>query len=136
MSRYFLDSGYVLPLELSDGQGHKKVSHHWSQLLGGSFPELTTTTFVFDEIVTYFNSRGYHQKALKVGNKFLRSTRVNLIHVDQPLLELGWAYLSRYQDKRYSLTDCISFVVMEQNGIKTALSVDHHFEQAGFRIEP
>jgi len=38
------------------------------------------------------------------------------------------------RDKPWSLTDCISFVVMEQLGLVDALSADHHFEQAGFNI--
>lgn len=37
-------------------------------------------------------------------------------------------------DKDWSLTDCISFVVMEQHGISEALTADHHFEQAGFTV--
>lgn len=36
-------------------------------------------------------------------------------------------------DKEWSLTDCISFRIMEQEGIDEALSFDHHFEQAGYR---
>jgi hypothetical protein len=35
-------------------------------------------------------------------------------------------------DKDWSLTDCISFVVMRQRGLTEALTGDHHFEQAGF----
>jgi predicted nucleic acid-binding protein len=35
-------------------------------------------------------------------------------------------------DKAWSLTDCISFVVMNQHGLTEALTGDHHFEQAGF----
>ena len=31
------------------------------------------------------------------------------------------------------LTDCISFVVMEERGITDALAYDQHFVQAGFR---
>lgn len=31
------------------------------------------------------------------------------------------------------MTDCISFVVMEEHGIRDALTADHHFTQAGFR---
>jgi len=35
-------------------------------------------------------------------------------------------------DKNWSLTDCISFVVMQEHGITEALTADRHFEQAGF----
>jgi hypothetical protein len=31
------------------------------------------------------------------------------------------------------MTDCISFVVMQERGIFEALTTDHHFQQAGFR---
>lgn len=36
------------------------------------------------------------------------------------------------EDKEWSLTDCISFVVMEREGLTEALTGDHHFEQAGY----
>jgi predicted nucleic acid-binding protein len=31
------------------------------------------------------------------------------------------------------LTDCLSFVVMSDHGLSDALTVDAHFEQAGYR---
>jgi predicted nucleic acid-binding protein len=43
-------------------------------------------------------------------------------------------FFSVRPDKEWSLTDCISFVVMNERGITDALTSDHHFEQAGFQI--
>ena len=34
--------------------------------------------------------------------------------------------------KEWGLTDCASFVIMEENAITHALTTDHYFEQAGF----
>jgi hypothetical protein len=36
-------------------------------------------------------------------------------------------------DKNWSLTDCLSFTVMKDNGLRVALTGDQHFEQAGFQ---
>jgi predicted nucleic acid-binding protein len=35
-------------------------------------------------------------------------------------------------DKGYSLTDCISMLIMRQHGINEALTSDDHFTQEGF----
>ena len=43
----------------------------------------------------------------------------------------GLSYVRR-PDKAWSLTDCISFVVMTDRGLTEALTGDHHFEQARF----
>src|SRR5208282_5143253 len=43
-------------------------------------------------------------------------------------------FFSARPDKEWSLTDCISFVVMNERGMTDALTSDHHFEQAGFQI--
>ena len=36
-------------------------------------------------------------------------------------------------DQRWSVTDCSSFLIMEERGITDALAYDRDFEQAGFR---
>jgi uncharacterized protein len=37
-------------------------------------------------------------------------------------------------DKDWSLTDCLSFVVMERRHLTEALTTDGHFEQAGLKV--
>ena len=41
-------------------------------------------------------------------------------------------YRSRL-DKTWGVTDCTSFLIMEEKGISEALSFDRDFQQAGFR---
>jgi uncharacterized protein len=36
-------------------------------------------------------------------------------------------------DKNWSLTDCASFFIMKEQGLKAALTHDRHFAQAGFQ---
>jgi len=55
--------------------------------------------------------------------------------VVEPSAELfaaGVAFYAGRPDKDWPLTDCISFVVMEREGIREALTGDRYFEQAGF----
>ena len=80
MNRAFLDTSYVLALELANDQNHSAATEHWRQF-AGVFPALVTTSYVFDEAVTFFNSRGHHAKAVDVGSHLLQSAAVELIHV-------------------------------------------------------
>jgi predicted nucleic acid-binding protein len=50
------------------------------------------------------------------------------------LFSAGLELFRSRRDKEWSLTDCMSFVVMRERGITDALTNHHHFEQAGFRI--
>ena len=45
-------------------------------------------------------------------------------------------WLQRFDDQDFSLTDAVSFSVMQQRGIREALALDHHFVVAGFEVVP
>lgn len=131
MKPLFLDAGYVIALEAADDQHHTTAIQGWHKLTQ-ALPPLITTSYVFDEIVTFFNSRGRHDKAVEIGNRLLESAKIEVIQVNEDLFYAGWQFLQKHNDKNYSLTDCISFVVMKQHGVKSALTFDGHFVQAGF----
>jgi len=99
-------------------------------------PRLVTTSYVFDEVVTFFNSRNRHAKAVEIGNLLWASPSVELIHINEPLFDEGWRFFIQHSDKSYSLTDCVSLVVMKRLRIRKALTFDKHFVQAGYGIEP
>jgi predicted nucleic acid-binding protein len=58
---------------------------------------------------------------------------VMIFEADKQLFEVGLTLFRNRPDKEWSLTDCISFAVMEREGLTEALTGDHHFEQAGFK---
>ncbi len=58
---------------------------------------------------------------------------IEIIPAERWLLVRGIDLYARRPDKAWSLTDCISFVVMGERGLAEALTGDHHFEQAGYR---
>lgn len=89
MRALFLDTGYLLALELAHDQHHPQAQRHWQSLLT-RLPPLLTTSFVFNETVTFFNHRGHHAKAVEVGNNLLNSQSVTLIHVGEELFRAGW----------------------------------------------
>ena len=135
MTSVFLDTGYIIALEAADDQHHDAAVQHWRGFIT-QLPPLVTTSYVFAEVVTFFNSRNQHAKASEIGNRLLRSPTVRLVHVDEGLFYDGWRCFTQHADKSYSLTDCVSFLVMERFGIRTALAFDQHFVQAGFEKLP
>ena len=132
---YFLDTSYIIALEIKNEDYHSQVQQNWL-VLADSQPLLITTTYIFDEVVTFFNSRNLHEKAVEIGNRLLKSPDIELIEINHYLFSQAWQYFQKYQDKSYSLTDYLSFIVMENRNIYTALSLDNHFVQAGFQILP
>jgi uncharacterized protein len=131
----FLDTSFLLTLESIRDQHRDEAVAHWNES-ARNYSGFVTTSYVFDEVVSFLNARGGHATAVDVGERLRNSELIDFIHVDEALFSEGWTYFVRHSDKTYSLTDCISFVLMQARGLTRALSFDQHFTQAGFRIEP
>ena len=58
-----------------------------------------------------------------------RDVDVVIVSADTDLFEAGLNLYRTRADKKWSLSDCISFVVMERNGIRDVLTGNHNFEQ-------
>ena len=61
------------------------------------------------------------------------SPRIRIVLLDSQLLNRGLQLMASRHDKDWSLTDCVSFVVMQDADLREALTADQHFEQAGFK---
>jgi len=62
-----------------------------------------------------------------------RDEQIIIVEATEALYRRGLALYDARPDKEWSLTDCISFEVMTEEGLEAALTGDRHFEQAGFK---
>jgi uncharacterized protein len=94
---------------------------------------LVTTTWVLIEVGDAMATNWRNREAFLQLYRTLRENSTIEIVSGEDHLEAGIDLYSRRPDKGWSLTDCVSFVVMTDRGLTEALTGDHHFEQAGFR---
>ena len=94
-----------------------------------------TTNYVLAELAALLISplRVSHPRRLEFVDSVRRAGWIDVVHIDKDLDSRSWVFMARHDDKDFSLVDCSSFVVMSELGISSALTTDHHFEQAGFQ---
>jgi predicted nucleic acid-binding protein len=130
MKQVFGDAVYFIALANPKDEYHRQAVA-LSQRVPGS---LLTTEWVLTEVGDAMsqpeNRRGFHRLL-----ELLRTrSEVEIVPASSAWFQRGCELHVRRTDKEWSLTDCISFVVMHERRLIDALTSDHHFEQAGFRI--
>ena len=109
-------------------------SHHAEALAlaAKNTSTIITTEFVFVELANLFSKLARRSAAIRLIHQVRSDSDTLIVPVSSELLQRGFELYSRRPDKEWSLTDCISFVVMEEHGVTEALTSDSDFEQAGF----
>jgi predicted nucleic acid-binding protein len=100
-----------------------------SQALSGT---LVTTAWVMVEVGDAMANPANRSVFLSLLEDLRGSPQVRIIDPDEQLFQEGVKLYGSRLDKDWSLTDCMSFVVMQREGIVEALTGDHHYTQAGF----
>jgi len=92
---------------------------------------LLTTNFVIDETITLVLVRKGYQAAVDPGEQLWSEEQARIVWLSRADQRAAWRLFKRYSDKRFSFTDCTSFVVMERLGLTQAFAFDEHFSQTG-----
>lgn len=124
----FLDTGYLIALAKPRDALHQ-CAQAWTETVRES---VLLTDYVLCEAVDALSLPPDRHKAHAMLARLRSQPHCHIVPASPKLLSAGLELHGARPDKEWSLTDCISFVVMHEQGIRRALAYDQHFEQAGF----
>lgn len=129
MKAVFADTFYFLALLNERDAAHKRaVAVSRSAGLA-----LVTTELVLIELADALCKPQQRDEVLALCHVVETDPAFQLVRATSELIQRGRKLYRERPDKEWPLTDCISFVVMQDHGLTEALTADHHFEQAGFK---
>jgi hypothetical protein len=131
LPKVFVDTAaWIALLNVSDAL-HNCAEQVMSKLLQQK-TLLVTTEFVLLEVADALSAPNIRVKTINFINGLRQLRILQIVPISHELFINGWTLYSQRSDKGWGLTECISFVVMNQQQITTAFTSDRHFEQAGF----
>jgi predicted nucleic acid-binding protein len=125
----FADTVYCIALVVKQDQYHQRAQA-WTPCITG---RITTTHAVLPETANALARPAWRASAVALIDHLRQRADVPIIPLEPALWERGWDLYRQRPDKGWSLTDCLSFLVMQEAGLTEALTTDEHFRQAGFR---
>ena len=129
MRTVFADAGYWIAVIDPKDSLHSlafKVSKNLGRV------RISTSEMVLAEVLAALSSPPLRVTAVKAIERMQSNPNTEVIPQTGLLFQEALQRYKNRPDKAWSLTDCASFVIMEQQGMQDALAYDEHFEQAGF----
>jgi predicted nucleic acid-binding protein len=129
MTLVFADTFYFLAIMNAKDIAHRKAI----EFSTSHDVALLTTAWVLTELADGLADSLHRSAFRRIVNDLQNDSEAIVIPPSQRLFEQGADLYNARKDKEWSLTDCISFIAMEQYSVREALTGDRHFEQAGFK---
>ena len=129
MKTVFADTAYFLALV-----SQRDRLHEQAMALAQNPPgDLLTTEWILTEVGDGLSAPTVRSRFVRLCALLRSREDVEIVPATSQLFERGCTLFEARPDKHWSLTDCLSFVVMKERSLEAALTPDEHFEQAGFR---
>ncbi|NQW99699.1 type II toxin-antitoxin system VapC family toxin [bacterium] len=129
MNPVFADTAYFIALLNPTDQYHACAL----ELAHNPPGPLVTTSWVLVETGDAFSQPKNRRKFIRLVELLQSTPDIEVIPPSSGQLQAGIRLFGSRPDKGWSLTDCISFIVMQERRLSDALTTDQHFTQAGFR---
>jgi predicted nucleic acid-binding protein len=127
----FLDASYAIALSSPNDRFHHRALLLADQL-DAAGTHLITTRAVLLEIGNALSKQRYRAAAIKLLDALEADASVEIVPLSEQLYARALQFYRERLDKEWGLTDCMSFVVMQERGISEALSADEHFPASRF----
>jgi predicted nucleic acid-binding protein len=112
----FVDTVCWIALLNKDDELHELADNEYKCLLKSGF-HLITTTAVLNETANALCKPPFRKSVIEFYQKLQKSSLVEIVFVDKELWSAGWQLYEQRSDKQWSLTDCISIIVMQERNI-------------------
>ena len=132
MERMFADTGYWIALLNPRDALHQKAS---ATSRDYSPKQIVTSEMVLTEFLNSFSDYGprLRQAAARAVASLRNTSQIVIFPQTSQLFEKARKRYQDMADKSWSLTDCASFLIMEEERLTATLTHDRHFAQAGFQ---
>jgi len=133
MAEVFLDTAYAIALSSPNDLFHHRAIQLAEQIEAQGI-QLVTTRAVLLEIGNALSRQRHRDAAITLLDALEADPNVEIIPLSEQLYTRALRLYRERPYKDWGLTDCVSFVVLQDRTITEALTTDEHFQQAGFRI--
>jgi len=127
----FMDTFAFIAWINTRASAHQRVHDY----IDGFSGRIVTTEWILDELGNALCAPPVRGRYVELIRRLRTNSTFEIVPYGTKHHRAGFDLLAARPDKSWSLTDCISFAVMEERGLTVALTGDRHFEQAGFRAE-
>ena len=128
---WFADTSFWIAVSLKSDQYHGRASA-WSNYLVQRNAFILTTEAVLWEWMNALANSATRRATAEGYRRCHQDMQIEVVPFDVDRIAAAAGFYEARSDKDWSLTDCLSFLVMEQRRVSRALTTDHHFRQAGF----
>lgn len=121
------------------GDPNHEIAMLFKDEIAGRY-RLVVTNYILDELYTLLLMNIGYKRTVEIKRTLdvLAQTGViEIVWVSRNIADEAWSAFEQFNvDKEWSLTDCVSYVVMKQRGVTEAFVFDQDFAQMGFICRP
>jgi predicted nucleic acid-binding protein len=127
------DTSALLAVVLRDDKHHRAAAAFVKSHPSARF---ILTELVVAELATRLRARVGAERAVGVVRELLKSRRYELVFTDSTVIDAALERMERFEDKRLSLPDCASMVLIDRLRLAGAFTFDDDFRKCGVRSLP